>query len=122
MKSISELIADEVITGDDGYKMYWPKPNKGGFDALTLRGIADELDRLNAKWDADVNKFFNHPSAPSVQPVRAWAVVDKDGRMERQLFLSKLTAEHGIEELMTYFSAAAPFRVIRVEIREVNDE
>lgn len=55
--------ADEIVTGDDGYKIYWPRPNGGGFDSKTLREIADELDRLNAAWDADVQNFFNQQAS-----------------------------------------------------------
>lgn len=55
--------------------------------------------------------------APSVQPVRAWAVIDKDGEIFHVLFL---------EPILSMWDQAnqsrAPHRGIRVEIREVNDE
>ena len=63
MPDISTLIAYEIVTGEDGYKVYWPEGNRGALDAKTLRAIADELDRLNAEWDADVQNFFNHQAS-----------------------------------------------------------
>jgi hypothetical protein len=44
----------ELVAGDDGYVVYWPKGCHGAFTAWTLRLFADELDRRNAVWDAQV--------------------------------------------------------------------
>jgi len=55
--------------------------------------------------------------APSVQPVRAWAVVDKDGAITLVRFSPTLP-----EIWDKACDSGAPHRVIRVEIREVNDE
>jgi len=41
---------------DDGYLYFWPDPAKGALSADNLRGIADELDRRNAPWDAHVQR------------------------------------------------------------------
>ena len=50
---------NEFVVGDDGYVMYWPSGFAGGaFSAHQLREIADELDRRNAPWQADINKYF----------------------------------------------------------------
>ena len=38
---------------DDGYQYFWIA-NRGALSASDLRIIADELDRLNADWDAQV--------------------------------------------------------------------
>lgn len=56
----------EFVMAEDGYIVYWPtmEPVKhasggstggGGFyPSYVLRAIADELDRRNAAWDAQV--------------------------------------------------------------------
>lgn len=55
-----ELIAlvekwGEFITLEDGYVHYCPRGN-GTVAAWSLRVIADELDRRNAEWDAQVKE------------------------------------------------------------------
>ena len=61
--------------------------------------------------------------APSVQPVRAWAVVDKDGTIVISAISDhKDIMEMCVEKFKRLFHSRAPHRVIRVEIREVNDE
>lgn len=63
--------------------------------------------------------------APSVQPVRAWAVVDKDSKFDPIMDITVAPEKWavGLEERYNLvFPARAPHRVIRVEIREVNDE
>jgi len=61
--------------------------------------------------------------APSVQPVRAWAVVDKDGLDAFDIFTyrTRLKADLDARAWDRRFPDLAPHRVIRVEIREVND-
>jgi hypothetical protein len=44
---------------EDGYIYYWPSPNMGALGPHTLRVIADELDRRNAEWDAEVQRYFS---------------------------------------------------------------
>ena len=61
--------------------------------------------------------------APSVQPFRAWAVVDKDGTLDvTSITRHRERGEHMLLCLDKLFHELAPFRVILVEIREVNDE
>lgn len=48
--------ADEFVTGDDGYVVFWPHRNSGCLPAYILRIIADELDRRNAEWDEIVQR------------------------------------------------------------------
>lgn len=48
----------ELVSGDDGYVVYWPKGCHGAFNAWTLRAFADELDRRNAAWDAQIQSHF----------------------------------------------------------------
>lgn len=41
------------VTGDDGFVVYWPDPERlGAYSAWVLRLIADELDRRNGPWAA----------------------------------------------------------------------
>lgn len=45
----------DFVLGDDGYYVYWPKGYAGGALAPHhLRWLADELDKMNAEWDAKV--------------------------------------------------------------------
>ena len=55
---IPDHILEDIIPGDDGYYIFWPI-NGGAFTAHNLREIADELDRLNAPWDAEVKRYFD---------------------------------------------------------------
>lgn len=48
--------SSEFITLDDGYLYYEPRPNCGVLSSWALRVIADELDRRNAPWDAQVRE------------------------------------------------------------------
>lgn len=41
-----------LVTGDDGYVVFWPTSNVGAYTSYDLREIADELDKRNASWDA----------------------------------------------------------------------
>lgn len=45
----------------DGYYVFvWNHDRRGGFvEALTLKQIAQILDDLNAKWDAEVQAYFS---------------------------------------------------------------
>jgi hypothetical protein len=56
---IQQIIAMTEERGDfgpleDGYQYYWSK--HGALSAWELRVLADELDRRNTLWDADVQK------------------------------------------------------------------
>lgn len=48
----------EIIMDVDGYHYYWPSGN-GHLAPHQLRWIADELDRVNAPWDAEVQQAMN---------------------------------------------------------------
>jgi len=60
-------------------------------------------------------------TAPSVQPVRAWAVVGRDDVIYITLIHTNYT-ERVRRKFDQIVPDRAPHRVIRVEIREVNDE
>lgn len=50
---------NEFVVGDDGFVMYWPSGFAGGgFSAWMLRELADEIDRRNAAWQADLDNYF----------------------------------------------------------------
>jgi len=50
---------NEFVVGDDGFVMYWPAGFAGGgFSAWHLRELADELDRRNEAWQADLDRYF----------------------------------------------------------------
>jgi hypothetical protein len=49
----------DFVYGDDGYCIYWVSQTGGGLTADALRVIADELDRRNADWDANVQQYFD---------------------------------------------------------------
>lgn len=57
MSNIKEKM-NEFVTLDDGFVYYWPATGCGALSAYQLREIADELDRRNAPWQADINKYF----------------------------------------------------------------
>ncbi len=51
------LRAEEFVTDVDGYVYWWPRDFPyGHFAAHHLRAIADELDKRNAQWDAQVKR------------------------------------------------------------------
>jgi hypothetical protein len=45
----------EMAKEIDGFYYFFPEPNSGNFPSNILRGIADELDRLNKSWADQVN-------------------------------------------------------------------
>ena len=45
-----------MVTGDDGYKVWWPAGLNGAFSAYHLRLMADILDEENQEWDLIVQK------------------------------------------------------------------
>jgi hypothetical protein len=49
----------DFVVLEDGFYRYWPnRGSVGAISAHELRWLADELDRLNAPIEADMNKFF----------------------------------------------------------------
>lgn len=64
---IQRLYADgDLVTGDDGFVLYWPEGRKGALNAVALRALADELDRRNAPHQAQLDKFFEEVKAPDL--------------------------------------------------------
>ncbi len=65
MSRIIELAQSygEFVTGDDGFVVYWPTKEFGGsYTAYDLRTLADELDRRNAAWEADIKAYLEKES------------------------------------------------------------
>jgi len=49
----------DFVSGDDGYWVWWPTGRSvGAVTAIELRVLAEELDRLNADWDKEIDAFF----------------------------------------------------------------
>jgi hypothetical protein len=55
---IIEVSEPDLVTGDDGYVVFWPTMNKGCYTAHDLRAIADELDRRNKDWDEFIQSGY----------------------------------------------------------------
>jgi hypothetical protein len=48
----------EFVTFEDGYVYFWPGNGMhGALPAWALRALADELDRRNAPWDAQIEQY-----------------------------------------------------------------
>jgi hypothetical protein len=45
----------DFVKGDDGFVVFWPIGNNGGFRSNDLRSIAAELDKRNREWAAKLN-------------------------------------------------------------------
>ena len=60
---IARIPACDFVTGDDGFVAFWPNCN-GSLSATDLRTIADELDRRNAPWAAEIEAYFNQQKTP----------------------------------------------------------
>lgn len=54
------VAAGDFVTGPDGCVVWWPEgfPQRGALNAWHLRALADELDRRNADWCAQMDEFF----------------------------------------------------------------
>lgn len=55
-----EKIKDDIIRGDDGFSLFFPRPNEGGFPSYQLRRIADELDRRDVIIKQQYDEYFGH--------------------------------------------------------------
>jgi hypothetical protein len=56
MRAVSEERGD-LIMGDDGYYVYWPKGyTRGYMGSYELRLLADILDEKNKAWDEEVTR------------------------------------------------------------------
>ena len=51
-------VRGEFKSLDDGFVYYWPS-ECGAIAAHELRLLADELDRRNARWVAEIEEYFN---------------------------------------------------------------
>jgi len=50
---------NEFIVGDDGFVVFWPsRPDMGALTPSDLRILADELDRMNADWQAMLDRYM----------------------------------------------------------------
>jgi hypothetical protein len=47
----------EFVTDVDGFVKWWPK-TAGCLSEHDLRTLANEMERRNAAWTADINKYF----------------------------------------------------------------
>lgn len=58
----------DFVCGDDGYFVYWPTGNRhGALDAIHLRWLAEELDKMNAAWDAQVQSDPSISASPGAE-------------------------------------------------------
>jgi hypothetical protein len=55
---IRKCVTADIVTMEDGYKVWWPLHGHGYVNAVDLRIIADYLDELNKEWDAQVTEYF----------------------------------------------------------------
>jgi malonyl CoA-acyl carrier protein transacylase len=49
---------EEFITDVDGFVKWWPK-TQGCLTEHELRALADEMERRNAVWTAQINAYFD---------------------------------------------------------------
>jgi len=67
--------AGEFIRDDSGFFVYWPEKAQGCYASYVLRWIADELDRLNAPIQAELEAYFAANPSSCLQ-------IDQDGPRE----------------------------------------
>jgi hypothetical protein len=48
--------AGEFVPGDDGFVVWFPRPNQGAYTAGNLKALAMELDRHNAGWSEHLDQ------------------------------------------------------------------
>lgn len=60
---MADKFKKELIVLEDGFYYYWPE-SVGAFSSHILREIADELDRLNAPWQEQIDKYFEENPEP----------------------------------------------------------
>lgn len=58
--------AGDIGPLDDGFQHFWAK-DRGAFSAADLREIADELDRRNKDWQAQIDREFAGPTCPHAE-------------------------------------------------------
>ena len=54
------VLLGEVISGDDGFFAFWPELRGGFWEAHVLRAIADNLDKINAPWEKQIEAYFDN--------------------------------------------------------------
>lgn len=55
---LTELIGNDVVCGDDGFRMWFPCPGKGGWTSWSLRVIADWMDALDEPHARAIDAYF----------------------------------------------------------------
>lgn len=58
----------DFVTGDDGFVFFWPKGCNGGLSEWMLRALADEIERRNAPWAAQLEQYWRDLETPKEQP------------------------------------------------------
>lgn len=58
IEKVRAVVTEDLVTGDDGFKVYWPSTAKGYLTAYDLRVVADYLDELNAPWQQQMDEYF----------------------------------------------------------------
>jgi len=51
------LEQNDFLYLEDGFLYFWPK-NTEAYSAHNLRELADYLDQINEKWQADIERYF----------------------------------------------------------------
>ena len=65
-------IQKDLIQDVDGFFYFWPKGYVGGhFNSNSLRIIADKLDEMNAPYEKEIDKYFEHEVDDNL-PVDEW--------------------------------------------------
>ncbi len=55
---ILEVARKDFYQEVDGFWV-WDPGHRGYWEAYALRIVADEMDRLNAPWAAEINRYFD---------------------------------------------------------------
>lgn len=55
-----DRINDDIVTNEDGYKVYWPMRGATGYlDEYFLVLIAAMLNKKNREWDHSIDEYFD---------------------------------------------------------------
>ncbi len=57
-KRIIEVASKDFYQEVDGF-IVWDPGHRGFWESWALRVVADELDRLNAPWEAEIQRYFD---------------------------------------------------------------
>lgn len=60
---LGEVVLGQLVATESGHYEFLPDLSKGGYwPSYLLREIANEVDRKNADWDAEIARYFaDHP-------------------------------------------------------------